>query len=52
MALPLNLIVDQLVMIGDQPISVGAALKYWADSPEGGADNWGFRLQCTLIWEK
>ena len=52
LALPLNLIVDQLVMIGDQPVSIGAAAKYWADSPEGGPDGWGLRLQVTFLWPK
>ena len=52
LALPLNLIVDQLIMIGDQPVSIGANVHYWLDSPEGGAEGWGFRLQATFIWEK
>ena len=52
LALPLNLIVDQLIMIGDQPVSIGANAHYWLDSPEGGAEGWGFRLQATFIWEK
>ena len=52
LALPLNLIVEQLIMIGDQPVSIGANVHYWLDSPEGGAEGWGFRLQATFIWEK
>ena len=52
LALPLNLIVDQLVMIGDQPVSIGATVKYWLDSPTGGPEGWGFRLQVTFIWPK
>jgi hypothetical protein len=52
LSLPVNFIVDQLIMIGDQPISVGAAVKYWADSPDGAPEGWGFRLQVTLLWPK
>jgi hypothetical protein len=50
LALPLNFIVDQLVTIADRPVSIGAAVKYWADSAEGGPEDWGLRLQVTLIW--
>jgi hypothetical protein len=52
LSLPLNLIVDQLVMFGDQPVSIGAAAKYWADTPDGGPEGWGLRLQVTFIWPK
>ncbi len=52
LALPLNFIVDQLVMFGDQPVSIGATAKYWADSASGGPEGWGLRLQVTLIWPK
>jgi hypothetical protein len=52
LALPLNLIVDQLITIGDQPVSIGANVHYWLDSPEGGAEGWGFRLQATFLWPK
>ena len=52
MALPLNLIVDQLVTIGDQPVSFGATAKYWVDSVAGGPEGWGLRLQVTFIWPK
>lgn len=51
-AIPLNFIVDQLITIRDQPISIGATLKYWADSPDGGPEGFGFRLQCTFLWPK
>lgn len=51
-ALPINFIVDQLITIGDQPVSIGAAAKYWADSPTGGPEGWGLRLQMTLIWPR
>jgi len=51
-ALPLNFIVDQLITIGDQPVSIGASAKYWADSPEGGPEGWGLRLQMTFLWPK
>lgn len=51
-AIPLNFIVDHLITIGDQNLQIGATVKYWADSPDGGPDDWGFRLQCTFFWPK
>jgi len=51
-AVPLNFIVDQLITIGEQPVSIGATAKYWADSPEGGPEGWGLRLQMTFLWPK
>jgi hypothetical protein len=52
MSLPINFIVDQLVTIGDQPVSIGVTAKYWADSPKGGPEGWGGRLQLTFVWPK
>lgn len=52
LALPINFIIDQLITVGGQNMQVGAAVKYWADSPEGGPEGFGFRLQCTLFWPK
>jgi hypothetical protein len=50
--IPLNFIVEQLIMISDQPISIGATAKYWAESYEAGPGGWGLRLQMTFIWPK
>lgn len=50
LALPLNFIVDQLIVIGKQNLQVGATARYWLDSPNGGPEGWGFRLQCTFFW--
>ena len=34
-SVPLNL-VSKLITIDEQPISIGAGIRYWADRPEGG----------------
>lgn len=52
LGLPLNFIVDQLITLGDQPVSVGIAARYWAESYSGGPQDWGLRLQVTFIWPK
>jgi hypothetical protein len=51
-SVPVNFIVDQLFQIGGQYISVGASVKYWADSPPGGPEGFGFRLQLTFLFPK
>ena len=48
-SLPVNFIVDQLLKIGEQYISVGGALNYHLDTPPGGPEGLGFRLQLTLL---
>ncbi len=49
-AVPINFTVNQLMKIGDQPIQVGAGVRYWAESPDNGPDGWGFRLQFTFLF--
>jgi hypothetical protein len=49
-SIPLNLTVNQLIKIGDQPIQLGAGVRYWAESPTNGPDDWGFRLQVTFLF--
>ena len=51
-SVPVNLIVAQLLKVGDQLIQVGAGVRYWADSAPGGPEDWGFRLQVTWLFPK
>ena len=51
-SIPVTFIVDQLFQIGKQYIQVGATVKYWAESPEFGPQDFGFRLQMTLLFPK
>lgn len=48
-SVPVILTVDQLFQVGNQYISIGAAAKYWAESPEGGPQDFGSRLQVTFL---
>lgn len=47
--IPINATVTQLMKLGDQPISVGGAFRYYAEKPVGGPD-WGFRVIVTLLF--
>jgi hypothetical protein len=49
---PLNFNVSQLLKIGNQPLSIGAGVRYWVDSPDSGPRGWGFRFTVTLLFPK
>ena len=49
---PVNVTVNQMLKIGSQIIQVGGGVRYWADSPAGAADDWGARLQFTMLFPK
>lgn len=51
-AVPVNLIAARLVNIGDQPVSLQAGLRYWAESPAGGPDDLAFRLGMTFLFPR
>lgn len=51
-SVPINLNVAQLFKIGGQIFQVGGGIRYWAQSPRTGPDDWGFRLQLTLLFPK
>jgi hypothetical protein len=38
--------------IGGLPIQLAAGVRYWAESPEGGPEDWGARLQLTFLFPK
>lgn len=51
-SVPVNLTVNQLLKTGDQIYQVGGGIRYWAESPQTGAEDWGLRLQLTLLFPK
>lgn len=51
-SVPVNVSVSQMLKIGPQPLTLQAGLRYWADSPEGGPEDLGFRLAVTLLFPK
>lgn len=48
---PLNLMVQQLVKIGKQPVALTVGARYYADKPDGGPD-WGLRFAVILLFPK
>ena len=49
-SVPLNFVVSKLITVDKQPISLGAGIRYWADSPEGGAEGIGGRAIITFLF--
>jgi len=47
---PINIFVSKVTKIGKQPISLLAGVRPWLDSPPGGAESTGFRLQITFLF--
>jgi len=49
---PLFIMVTQVGKIGNQMISYGGGVKYYADSPDGGPKGWGARFVFTMMFPK
>ena len=49
---PINFTVYQLLKIGSQIIQVGGGIRYWAEAPDNGPEDWGARLQLTFLFPK
>lgn len=49
---PINGVVSKVIKIGDQLISVGGGVRYWADGPDSAAEGWGARLIVTFLFPK
>ncbi len=51
-AVPFNATVTKVAKIGDQLVSVGGGVRYWAESTDGGPEGLGVRLLFTLLFPK
>lgn len=49
--IPLNIIVSQLVKIGDQPVQLSGGVRYYLETPEGGPE-WGLRFAVTWLFPR
>jgi hypothetical protein len=49
-SVPINAGVNQLLMIGSQRIQIGAGLRYWVDSPDGGPEGFGARFNLVFLF--
>ena len=51
-SVPVNLMANQMLRVGNQLIQVGAGVRYWAESPTAGPEGWGLRLNFVLLYPK
>lgn len=51
-SIPVNLMLTQLLKIGDQPLTVQVGPRYWLESPDDGPQGWGFRVAVTLLFPR
>jgi hypothetical protein len=49
-SVPVNAQVTKLLRFGKQPVSIGAGVRYWAESPENGPEGFGGRLIMTFLF--
>ena len=49
-SVPINFTATKLIKIGDQPVSLGGGVRYWADSPDSGPEGWGARAILTFLF--
>ena len=49
-SVPINASVSKLVHFGDQPVSLQAGVRYWAESPASGPEGFGGRLGVTFLF--
>lgn len=51
-SVPLIASVAQMFKIGPQIMQFTLGARYWAESPQGGPEDWGLRVQLTLLYPK
>lgn len=52
LAVPINFVITKILKLGDQLVSVGAGVRYWAEGPEQGPHGWAGRVVFTLLLPK
>jgi hypothetical protein len=51
-SVPINVSVSQLLKMGNQILQVSGGVRYWAESPANGPEDFGLRLGLTLLFPK
>jgi hypothetical protein len=51
-SVPINAVVSKVTKVGGQLISIGAGVRYWAETPDNGPEGWGARVVLTLLFPK
>lgn len=51
-SVPLNASVSKLAILGGKPVNFQAGVGNWLESPDGGPEDWRFRLQVQFVFTK
>ena len=51
-SVPINAIITKVTKWGDQIVSYGGGVRYWAESTDAGPEGWGVRLMLTFVFPK
>jgi hypothetical protein len=51
-AVPVNASISKVTKLGRQRVSFGGGLRYWAESPDAGAEGLGARFTVTLLFPR
>jgi len=51
-SVPVNCMITQIIRLGDQLISIGAGIRYWAESPDAGPEGIGARIMFTFLFPR
>jgi hypothetical protein len=49
-SVPINVTISKLLKFGNQPVQIGAGLRYWLTSPDSGPKGLGGRLMMTFLF--
>lgn len=49
--IPMNAIVSQLIVLGNQPVQLSLGARHYAEGPDGGPE-WGIRTAVTLLFPR
>lgn len=50
--IPLNFLVSKVLPINGRPVSIQGGIRYWAESADGGPDDFGLRLNVTYLFPR
>ena len=51
-AIPVNMTISQMFKIGPQIMQLQLGARYWAESPDGGPQEWSARVGLTFLFPK
>ncbi len=51
-SVPINVQLSKVVKAGNQLMSVKGGIRYWADGPDGGAEDFAFRFELALLFPR